>query len=708
MNETRPPVLYFFLLASALGVWSLQAPARWLGALGVLVSVAFAYRTPLLLRPKPLTFFIGALFSFLFAYFVIYADSAETFVLIYSQRQFQALGLCLLAMIVLQWYSWSSRRFDWLFFSIGLFLLFSTVFTGLASYKLAYIWLVLSFITAFVLSRLPLSAHWSARPSLLNQHKYVFHVFLSFGIFILLSTNIIALAEWVDDSFSENFSEFVMRQQSGWSGFSGTTHLQGNANVQLSERIALLINSPRPLEYLRGNVLTAYHKGLWSPQDYITVPLLLNGPVPQTKAPQFKKEFLIIPGSDHRPSETGFWAQIQLKNHHNGLLFLPAQASLAAIPSHAPVYQNQYGLLRQERQSLELDYWIWVEQGFSPVLPEGAELRKENLGVPFDVRLALRPLALEITKGALSPLEKAARLEQWFKQNFRYSLQTQAVPPDVDPTVDFVLNRKPAYCSWFASGMVLMLRSLDIPAHLVSGWRGMEHVPLSQTWVVREKQAHDWVEVFEPLSGTWVPFDPTPGQQLDALLEKADIFNALQRQFDGLRLFFSLLKARLSVSVGLQWQDLLSNLQAGALALLSQPVFYLVLVLLGGLNAFLKRLRAKPIQAKPTPGELNYLPLEPQLAQLNSQFEQELSRRGISTAQTQTLGEIGLQIATEHPELYETFEQIQVLFNQLRFASLAPVHYLPLLVELQTLLVAWQKTELPVQAAPEPGVQSET
>lgn len=87
------------------------------------------------------------------------------------------------------------------------------------------------------------------------------------------------------------------------------------------------------------------------------MPLLLNGPVPQTKAPLLKKEFLIIPGSDHRPSETGFWAQIRLENHHNGLLFLPAQASLAAIPSHAPVYQNQYGLLRQERQSLELDYW---------------------------------------------------------------------------------------------------------------------------------------------------------------------------------------------------------------------------------------------------------------------------------------------------------------------------------------------------------------
>lgn len=103
-------------------------------------------------------------------------------------------------------------------------------------------------------------------------------------------------------------------------------------------------------------------------------------------------------------------------------------------------------------------------------------------------------------------------------------------------------------------------------------------------------------------SGTWVSFDPTPGQQLDALLEKADMFNALQRQFDGLRLFFSLLKARLSVGVGLQWQELLSNLQAGALALLSQPA-------LSGAG-FARRPQClfkadagqKPIQAKPDTG----------------------------------------------------------------------------------------------------------
>lgn len=706
MNEKRPPVLYFFLLAFALGVWSLQTPAHWPVALVVLAMVALAYRLPLLLRPRPLTFFGGAVFSFLFAYFVVFSETADTFVMIYSQRQFQSLGFCLLVMIVLQWYSWASRRFDWLFFSIGLFLLFSTVFTGLQPFKLAYIWLVLSFISAFVLSRLPLHARlFSLQTTLLSRKKYVFHVLLSFGAVIFLSTNIIALAEWVDNSFSENFSDFILRQQSGWSGFSGTTHLQGNTDIQLSERIALLVDSPRPLEYLRGNVLTVYHKGLWSPQDYITVPLLLNGPVPQNKAPLLKDQFLVIPGADHRPSDSGFWAKFQLKNHHNGLLFLPAQASLVAAPRHAPVYQNQYGLLRQERQSLEMDYWLWVEQGFSPVLPEGAELRKENLGVPADVRLALRPLALEITQGAVTPLEKAARLENWFRQNFRYSLQIQAVPPDIDPTVDFVLNRKPAYCSWFASGMVLMLRSLEIPAHLVSGWRGMEHVPLSQTWVVREKQAHDWVEVFDPMRGTWVAFDPTPGEQLDALLETKDLLNTFQSQLDNLRLFLGLLKDRLSG--GLQWQDFLGNLQAGALKLLSHPVFYLVLALFGVLNAVLKRLRAPARPVLLIPSELAYLPLEPQLAQLNALFYHELERLGILTSPTQTLGELGDVLASQHPEILGEFKQIQALFNQLRFARLSLQDRHNGLAELQGHLDAWQKREDPVQALPEPGLQTE-
>lgn len=706
MNEKRPPILYFFLLLFALGVWSLHAPGRWLGALGVLGAVGFAYRTPLLLRPRPLTFFFGALFSFLFAYFVIYADSAETFVMIYSQRQFQALSLSLLAMIVLQWYSWSSRRFDWLFFSIGLFLLFSTVYTGLGSLKLPYTWLVLSFISAFVLSRLPLLVRLRARqPNLLSQRKYVFHVMLSFGVFLLLSTQIIALAEWVDDSFSENFSDFILRQQSGWSGFAGTTHLQGNANIQLSERIALLVDSPRPLEYLKGNVLTLYYKGTWSPQDYITVPLLLNGPVPQNKGRDFQNHFLVIPGADHRPTNSGFWAQIQLKNHHNGLLFLPTSASVAAVPKQAPVYQNQYGLLRQERQQLDLDYWIWHEQGFVPRLPQSYELRKENLGIPAEVRQALRPLALEITRGARTPLAQARRLEAWFKQNFRYSLQTQAVPSDVDPTVDFVLNRKPAYCSWFASGMVLMLRSLGVPAHLVSGWRGMEHVPLSQTWVVREKQAHDWVEVLDEEAGAWVAFDPTPAQQLDALLDKTDFLNALQRQFDSIRLFFSLLKDRLTG--GLQWQSLLTRLQTGALALLSHPAFYLGLAILGALNAWLKHRQRKTKAEALTSLALDYAPLVPSLAQLQDLFYRELARLGIAPAPAQTLSEIVRRVAQEYPELQEDVERVERLLQRLRFGSLSQAEWQADLAELQHLLEAWQKRATPVQQVTEPGVQNE-
>jgi hypothetical protein len=701
MIEKRPPLFYFFLFLPALAVWALHSPVRWFGALGVLFVLGLAYLLPWTLRPRPMTFFGGVLFSFLFAYFVIYADSAEIFVMIYSQRQFQALSLSILAMIVLQWYSWRSSRFDWLFFSIGLFFLFSTVFTGLQTFKLPYIWLTLSFIGAFLLSRLPLSSHFSSpSKSLLRNKKYIFHIFFAFALFMILATNIIAIAEWVDESFSKKFSDFIMRQQTGWSGFSGTTHLQGNSEIQLSERIALLVDSPRPLDYLKGNILTVYHKGLWTPLDYMTNPLPFYGALPQNKNKEFKDLNIVIPGNDYRPKEQGYWAKIQLKDHFNGILFLPHNAALAAVAKHAPVYQNQYALLRQERQQLELEYWAWVEQGFSPTVTIGTEILTENLGIPTDIRSVFKPLAEKITQGAVSPREKATLIEKWFKSNFLYSLQTQTVPAHMDPTVDFVLNRRPAFCSWFASGMVLMLRSIDIPAHIVSGWRGMEHIPLSQTWVVREKQAHDWVEIYDSDLKNWVSFDPTPGQQLDSLLQKTDIFNWLQHQSDSLRLFISIWKEKLNP--GFEWQELLSSAQNKALYLLKNPIFYLILVIFGILNAFLKRWKTRAIQSVKLTAELAYLPLESRLAQLSQIFYQRLADADIKIEAHQTFTEIAPLLENLSPQLQAEFNQIQSQLNQLRFGSFSESEKDQLRLELAKQISAFEPKQTPVQKY-EPG-----
>src|SRR5699024_3420846 len=74
------------------------------------------------------------------------------------------------------------------------------------------------------------------------------------------------------------------------------------------------------------------------------------------------------------------------------------------------------------------------------------------------------------------------------------------------------------YCDNYSTSMVVMLRSLDIPARWAKGFTGgtlaetqPEHLPDQYgVYEVTNNNAHSWVEVFFPESG-WVPFEPTSG-----------------------------------------------------------------------------------------------------------------------------------------------------------------------------------------------------
>ncbi|MCH8136233.1 MAG: transglutaminase domain-containing protein, partial [Proteobacteria bacterium] len=87
-----------------------------------------------------------------------------------------------------------------------------------------------------------------------------------------------------------------------------------------------------------------------------------------------------------------------------------------------------------------------------------------------------------------------------------YSLQTNF--DSTQPFHDFFLNEKAGYCFWFASATTLALRANGIPSKLVSGYMVHERLS-SQLWLVRERDAHSWVE-WQDDSGYWHTIDPTP------------------------------------------------------------------------------------------------------------------------------------------------------------------------------------------------------
>jgi hypothetical protein len=61
--------------------------------------------------------------------------------------------------------------------------------------------------------------------------------------------------------------------------------------------------------------------------------------------------------------------------------------------------------------------------------------------------------------------------------------------------------------------MTVMLRTLGIPARVVNGFRGGEYNDLTGSYIVRDKDAHSWVEAYFPEYG-WVTFDPTPASSV--------------------------------------------------------------------------------------------------------------------------------------------------------------------------------------------------
>lgn len=103
---------------------------------------------------------------------------------------------------------------------------------------------------------------------------------------------------------------------------------------------------------------------------------------------------------------------------------------------------------------------------------------------------------------------KAERLERHLIESYSYTLDFSGRSGQA-PIDDFLFVHKSGHCELFATAMVLMLRSEGIPARLATGFLGAERNPLEDFLIVRQNNAHAWVEAYLPEVG-WRIFDPTP------------------------------------------------------------------------------------------------------------------------------------------------------------------------------------------------------
>jgi transglutaminase-like putative cysteine protease len=77
-----------------------------------------------------------------------------------------------------------------------------------------------------------------------------------------------------------------------------------------------------------------------------------------------------------------------------------------------------------------------------------------------------------------------------------------------DAIDEFWFDRKLGFCEHFAAAFVVVMRALDVPARIVTGYQGSDPQPQGEYWIVRQSNAHAWAEYWQPGEG-WVRVDPT-------------------------------------------------------------------------------------------------------------------------------------------------------------------------------------------------------
>ena len=157
-------------------------------------------------------------------------------------------------------------------------------------------------------------------------------------------------------------------------------------------------------------------------------------------------------------------------------------------------------------------------RGASTVYP--TYIRTKYLQLPSNLPQRVRDMANRIAEGKPTAYDKAEAIEAYLRTNYKYSTVVKNVPPGRDPVDYFLFDLKQDFCEYFASSMAVLLREVGVPARVVEGFTSGVFDPALGKFVVRELNAHAWVEAYFPRYG-WIEFEPTPSELTFARLETA-------------------------------------------------------------------------------------------------------------------------------------------------------------------------------------------
>jgi transglutaminase-like putative cysteine protease len=284
----------------------------------------------------------------------------------------------------------------------------------------------------------------------------------------------------------------------GRTGLSGSMQVGTIASLALDSSVAMRIRFEGPVPaqrdlYFRGPVLTTFDGREWKPRRSAFPAHLQLASQLQVAGDPIRYE-VTLEGNNHpwlplldatpeRPELKGYnirmnpelqWAS---ERPIGELVRFKAQSYL----------QFRHGPLTQE---LALQDSVDLPAGFNPrTLQLALELRRDPRYAKADPAALVDVVMDKLRTGG-----------------YRYTLDPGVYGSNTAD--EFWFDRKEGFCEHIASSFVLLLRALDIPARVVTGYQGGEMNSVDGFWTVRQSDAHAWAEVWMAGRG-WVRVDPT-------------------------------------------------------------------------------------------------------------------------------------------------------------------------------------------------------
>lgn len=158
------------------------------------------------------------------------------------------------------------------------------------------------------------------------------------------------------------------------------------------------------------------------------------------------------------------------------------------------------------------------------------EVAAHYLQVPDSTPTRVLDLAAEVTADATTTYDKVKAVEAWMAANTTYTLDIPPLPDGADSVDHYLFETRQGFCEQIGTSLVVMLRSLGIPARLVVGFTPGERNPFTGLYEVRGSDAHSWAEVYFPGIG-WQGFDPTAAVPLSGEFDPGLAGEGLGRYF---------------------------------------------------------------------------------------------------------------------------------------------------------------------------------